>query len=458
MRSRWNTRTAILSTLVWVSGWAMATSPTTDTLEELQKRVLANQHEQAFQLAEQHIESIGEPGFDFYYGIAAIESGHPSVGVFALERYITVYPDNRTARFYLARGYFILGEDQLARAEFEDLLRDADPSESAVILQYLDGIWERENRYFPRFRFVAELGLGHDSNVNEGVGAGPVSGLPGINVDVNSSNRRVSDSVVMSSVAIDGSRPLAPGLTWLGHVKADMYGPLDKTQFDHRQLAAGTGLAWESGRQLWRTGIEFRNQWIDSQRLLGNSTWFADWHYRPDQFQRWGAAVSWSDLNYRDVNLFNTLDRSGGRVATNDGQRDSEILQISANHTRYFSHPWAPAWKNTLLLGQERNQQGVANLSRDFWGLQTAWTARPADRWLMQFQLAYLNSSHKAPYGVGLATRQDDRWQASAAVSYRWSRRWQLVTEWSLMEQNSNIGLHDFGRQRWSIKARYEIK
>lgn len=435
-----------------------------DTVQQMQALVLANQHNRAFELGEQHIEEAGLPGFDFYYGIAAIEAGSPSAGVFALERYITAYPDNRTARFYLARGFFILGEDQLARAEFEDLLNNANDAENAVIQQYLDAIWERENRHYPRLRLVAEVGLGHDSNVNEGVAVGPVAGLlfP-LSVSQNDSNRQVGDTVALSNIGIEGSRPIAPGLTWQGHAKAGLYAPLDRTQFDQRHLAAGTALAWEQGRHWWRTGLAYRADWTDGQHLLDTTSWYADWHYRQDQFHRWGAAVSWARLNYRNVDLFDTLDRSGPRVTSSDDQRDSDLWQLSAHHTRYYSHPWAPAWKNTLLVGQERNRQARPDLSRHFWGLQSSWTARPADRWLTQLQLTYMSSRYRDIYQVfgfplGTDRRRDDRWQASALASYRWSRHWHLVAEWSVLHQSSHIGYHAFDRQRWLFKAQYEFK
>lgn len=464
MLLRWKPLAIAIGVVFALSSQAQSTDPSVDPLQRMQQLVLSNQHAQAFALGEEHIASAGLPTFDFYYGVAAIEAGVPSAGVFALERYITAYPDNRTARFYLARGFFILGEDQLARAEFEELLRTADDNDAAVILQYLDAIWERENRHYPRLRLVAEVGLGHDSNVNEGVSVGPVAGLlftP--SVSQNDSNRQVGDTVAFASVGVEGSRPIAPGLIWQGHLRAARSAPIDDTQFEQRQLAVGTALAWEQGRHWWRTGLEHRTDWTDGQRLLDTRSWYADWHYRQDQFHRWGVAVSWARLNYRNVDLYDTLDRSLPRVTTDDDLRDSDLLQVSAHHTRYFSHPWAPAWKNTLLVGQERNRQARPDLSRHFWGLQSSWTARPADRWLTRLQLTYLSSRYRDIYQVfgfplGTDRRRDDRWQASVMASYRWSKHWQLVAEWSVLHQSSNVGYHAFDRQRWLFKAQYEIK
>src|SRR4051812_37658779 len=77
----------------------------------------------AYALGKQHPEELGNPAFDFYYGVAAIDAGHAGEGVLALERYITNFPDNQQARLELARGYFVLGDDARAREEFDVVLK-----------------------------------------------------------------------------------------------------------------------------------------------------------------------------------------------------------------------------------------------------------------------------------------------------------------------------------------------
>ncbi len=92
-----------------------------------------NKFTEAYQLGKQNPDQLGDPLFDFYYGISALDAGVPGEGVLALERYILSFPDNRNARFNLARGYYILGEDQRARDEFEGLRSGADGEEAAAI-------------------------------------------------------------------------------------------------------------------------------------------------------------------------------------------------------------------------------------------------------------------------------------------------------------------------------------
>lgn len=112
--------------------------------EDIKGLLEQNRYSEAFQLGQKNADLFGEPAFDFFYGIAAIESGRPGEGVLALERYVLSYPDNRNARFNLARGYYVLGEDQRARDEFEALLNtDVSDEQRINIERYLDALRAR---------------------------------------------------------------------------------------------------------------------------------------------------------------------------------------------------------------------------------------------------------------------------------------------------------------------------
>src|SRR5262245_25601763 len=103
---------------------------------------------EAYAQAKKHPDQLGNPAFDFYFGIAAIDSGHAGEGVLALERYLLSFPDNLSARQQLARGYYLMGDDPRAREEFEALRKLNLPAdEVAAIDRFLDSIRLRETRY-----------------------------------------------------------------------------------------------------------------------------------------------------------------------------------------------------------------------------------------------------------------------------------------------------------------------
>ena len=95
--------------------------------DDIQALLAKGDAKAAYALAKKHPDQLGRPGFDFYFGIAAIDSGHAGEGVLALERYVITFPNNLEARLELARGYFVLGENQRAREEFSGVLKANPP-------------------------------------------------------------------------------------------------------------------------------------------------------------------------------------------------------------------------------------------------------------------------------------------------------------------------------------------
>ena len=68
-------------------------------------------------LRSQEASLAGDPGFDYLLGIAAMDSGHLTHSVFALERVLAVEPDNLLARAEIARVHLMLGELRTSQQE-----------------------------------------------------------------------------------------------------------------------------------------------------------------------------------------------------------------------------------------------------------------------------------------------------------------------------------------------------
>lgn len=138
--------------------------------------MLQGKSAEAYTWGRQFPDQLGDPQFDFYFGVAAVDAGHSGEGVLALERYLLTFPGSNEARLELARGYFVLGDLVRAREEFEEVSkRNPPPQVSATIERFLDGIRARESAYTPSSLLSLEAGIGFDSNVNGGVGNSAIS-------------------------------------------------------------------------------------------------------------------------------------------------------------------------------------------------------------------------------------------------------------------------------------------
>jgi len=110
---------------------------------------------------------MGDPLFDYFYGVAATETGHVSMGVLALERVLLNDPNNDLVRLELARAYYAQGEYQRAKDEFLAVKKIQPPAGVvSTINVYLDDIKAKEGQYKTVYGVFVELGMGFNNNVN----------------------------------------------------------------------------------------------------------------------------------------------------------------------------------------------------------------------------------------------------------------------------------------------------
>lgn len=108
----------------------------------------------------------GEIAFDYLLGIAALDSGKPDRATIAFERVLAVNPNFAGARVDLARAYFAMGSDGLAKKEFETVLTQNPPEPTAaVIRKYLEAIDERQKARIQQVSAYLEVSMGHDDNI-----------------------------------------------------------------------------------------------------------------------------------------------------------------------------------------------------------------------------------------------------------------------------------------------------
>lgn len=150
----------------------------------LLKLVQAERFQEAYQLAELLFDDFaGEPEFDFLYGLAARNSGNHQSAIFAFERVILNRPTELRARVALAVAYYELNNFKAAQTEFSKALA-LKPNQSVIkrINQYIELMDNKIMRSREHFYGSLTAGIGHDSNVNSGLGDDsklvPILGTP----------------------------------------------------------------------------------------------------------------------------------------------------------------------------------------------------------------------------------------------------------------------------------------
>lgn len=444
------------SLAVFVSTAVIAQSPA----DQIKVLLESGKVKEAYAAGKASNDSLGDPYFDFYFGIAALGAGAPGEGTLALERFLAHHPTNRSARFHLARGFFVLGEDLRSREEFLAILDASDADEQIVIQAYLDAIRARTSRYIPTGSFYAEFSAGHDSNINSGLDAGPVSGMSFLIIPHGATQEEESDSFASWGIGANGVHPIAPGVAIYGGVNAFSRSPLsgNNDQFQYQEYGLRGGMHVLKGKTLYRFGVDANAIRLDEQNYLNAVSLVGEWQYQANQFNRWGVGASLGRLDYEDIYVHATKDKSTPPSLSKSNIRDSGLWSISGTWTRNFELPWSPVWGSQLYIGQEDNRNQRQDLSINFWGAKTGVTVRPKHRWALSTDLGYRRNDYQDDYFPGMQERSDDLWILDASIRYFLTNKITISGHAYYLDQQSNIGLHDVKRHAYWIKIRYDYK
>jgi hypothetical protein len=445
-----------LAAALCLLGFSAAAAPADDIKALLEQ----GKDKDAYAAGKASPDSLGTPLFDFYFGVSALNAGVPGEGVLALERYLLQFPDNRSAQFQLARGYFILGEDQRARDEFTALEAGATDSERDKITQFLDAIRSRESSYKPTSTAYIELGGGYDSNINSGIKSGQVAGLPaGFVVAPGQSSEQQADFFSTASAGIQGIYPVAPGLAlYGGAMLSGRYHQLGTSNvFDQTLWGLQGGVSRIDGRNLYRVGVDLAHLSVGNQDYLGLTTLVGEWQHQSDQFNRLGLSLQYSDQSYKNINTY--LDKAKTvLVASGADVRDSRLTNLTGSWTRTLTHPWNPILTLALNYGNDKNSKNRGDLSRSLGGLRSAVTVSPLPKWTFSAGLSYQNSRYGGDFATGIGPRRDDFFALDLSSSHPLSRNWSVRGEYQYVNQQSNIGFYKYTRDAVVVKLRYEFK
>ena len=454
-------RLALLSRAAWAallfSGCAVALAAPADDIKLLLEQ---GKDREAYESGKAQPDALGTPLFDFYFGIAALNAGVPGEGVLALERYLLQFPDNRSALFQLARGYFILGEDERAREEFTGLVAGATGNDLVNINQFLDAIRARESRYKPTATAYMEIGGGYDSNLNSGIASGQVAGLPlGVVIAPGQSSERQADFFNTVAAGVQGVYPIAPGVSLYGggQLSGRFYKVGNNNVFNQAVFSLQGGVSVLQGRNLYRLGLDATHLAVGNQAYLNLVTLVGEWQYQSDQFNRYGLSLQYADQAYNNIDTFLDFNKTV-KVSSGADVRDSRLTNLTGFWTRNLTHPWNPEFTLALNIGDDKNRKDRPDLSRGLWGIRTSTTIQPIAKWSFGAGLSYQNSRYEREYAAGLAVRKDDYFALDLSATYALNRNWLVRSEYQRVEQQSTIGFFKYSKDVLAVKLRYDFK
>lgn len=399
----------------------------------------------AWELAREHrARHEGDPVFDLYYGIAAVETGHTSEGVFALRRVLAVRPGLDRARVVLARAYFEMGNDLAARREFDRVLAD-DPPEPvrAAIERYQEALDRRADRYRTAVSGYVEIGGGHDTNVNSATSIDTVDSLFGVLV-VNEPGQEQADDFARLAGALRVSRPLTPDVGVFATLAGER-----RYHDQHGEFAIGgtllrTGLVARGDRVRGTLGVHGQRLYVDGDGYRDLAGFDADMRYAVSDLHVIELAGRYSQLDYDAV-----------------PDRDSDLWELSAGTTGLWRGPLQTTASISLSYGEEEARRdtvaALAGTQRDLYGLAGELRLRLAPEWTLSGDAGYRRSEYGGVDPLFGETREDDYYSAGLLLEWRPRPSWRVRLHVTRAVNDSNLGFHDYDRDVAEVRLRHDF-
>jgi tetratricopeptide (TPR) repeat protein len=432
---------AAISLALWAGTTSLASwSAPADEVRALFEK---GQARQAWQLGRQSGAEMGKPAFDYWFGLAAIDSGEPADGVLALERYLLNNPGSVVARLELGRGYLALGDTARAREMFDEVLRlNPPPAVRQRIERLMAAIRERESAFRPSFSAHVEAAFGHDSNANSGIGQDsitlPLFGTLALTEDGKEKADRFHGVLAGAQVNV----PLRPGLAWFAGAQVDSRNFDNAGQFDQRTLGGATGLAWNSDPHTLRLSFSGNRLAVQSRDYRTLSAITLEWSRNVDATRGLSVFAQSAKLAY----------------AGDNSVRDADLQSIGASWRQSFDTRWQPFLSVGVNLGREDNKRNRDDLGRDTHGIRAGLGLALSPRVTAALAVSAQKSRYKA-FDEFLGARRDDRFMsAEIAVGYTVNQNLGARIEVSRQNNDSNIALFEYKRTLAALKLRYDFK
>jgi hypothetical protein len=428
---------------------ALSTSAWAGPTDDMKSLIEQGRFQEAFNLGVKHEKLSGEPVYDYYFGIAAIDSGRASLGVLALERVLLSNPGNDLARLELARGYFVIGDYERAREEFTYMKgKQLPPSVKSSIDKYLAEIRKTDPQFRTTPGAYIEFGFGHNSNVNSSTNQQvpfPIFGQynPPIYVDPGASKPSTFNQLALGGMV---SGPIVPGIKYLGSLDASFRQHAQVENFDQRTLTGTVGAEFDLGSSRARSLAYLSEAALDGKHLRNTTGVVIDWSKPINAATQFRTAAGMAFLRYN---------------AEQSPIRDANMPSLSVGVNRLIGGAFRSTLDVELTVARENNLRNQEDLSRNIFGIRTSLGFVPNPRTQAGLVLSYNKSRYGAPEPLAPSPnviKDDGLFGFEANIQYQMTKGWSVRAEYIQLRNNSNVTLYAYDQKIALMKLRYEYK
>ena len=203
-------------------------------------------------LAPEEVRLAGNPLYDYLLGVAALDSGRYSEAIFSLQRSLAVEPGFSGARMELARAYYEMGNEALARPLFVRLLDEQPPpTVRSVIGNYIRAIDAAPATPQSQLTAFADMNVGYDSNAN-----GSTNEQQFLGFTLSPNNVETSSSFIELGTGFEWFVPRNTQLSWIVSGRASQRVNPDASFVDATILSGHAGMNWQRGTYFGRAHLD----------------------------------------------------------------------------------------------------------------------------------------------------------------------------------------------------------
>ncbi len=402
----------------------------------------ANKSVEAYQLLRLRADEFaGSLQYDYLLGQVAIDAGEPLQAIFALERVLDQKPDFAAARAEIAKAYFIIGENEAAKAEFKQAQKAELPAGSQKLINtYLSEIDARILGGLADSSFYIAAGLGYDSNVNSATSTSQVA-VPAGTLVLSSLETDSSVGVLQGGGRF--SRAIKKYINLYGSVDLTLNEAFDETEFSTQSADGVIGLHFLQGQNQYRLSLSGQVFTLDgnaNRNLLGVN---AQWQRTVDAANQFTLFGQYAGLRYPEVSKL-----------------DVNQLSVGATWLHVFAKGYHPVVYFTGYYGDETEQTVIADsayIGREYFGLRAGIRLKTSARLLWSGVLTYQKSEHGGKNEFFGKIREDDYMSVIIGADYLVNHGWSLRPEITYSKNDSNLEVNSYDRLRALITARKEF-
>lgn len=400
---------------------------------------------EAYELLEpEQAKRAGDPEYDYLLGIAALDSGKPTLAIFALERVLAVQPQHLQARAEIARAYFVSGEKAAAKQEFE-AVQSRNPPEAvkATIQKFLDAINQGQDGKGTLLSAYLDVSIGNDSNVNSATASNQVAipAFGGAIATLDASGVETRDSFATVSGGANVRHALSPDWQVFGGANINLRGNSSRRVFNTGGIDGNVGLNLTSAEDSYSAALQVQSFNIDNKRYRDGAGMTLQWQRDLKNSSQASGFLQFTDLKYPDQSV-----------------RDARRYVLGAAYAGVMSGDPAPAVYAGLYAGKEKEKQsGVPFLGHKLYGVRAGGELRVGAQTSLFSSLSVESRSYGGEDPIFLVTRKDTQADLKLGIHHVMDKFWTLTPQFAYTKNKSNIIINDYKRSIFSIGLRRDF-